>query len=126
MHCNSLERSFSRIPATLLIPEIICCYWYVHCSTKPPKDPLPKRNERSANKKAIGLWVVLCKKRVEELYTMITKIQLFEERGGNLYEKCLIPWPIHLYIGEEYVEVGVSASLWKDDYITGTHRGVSY
>jgi acetoin:2,6-dichlorophenolindophenol oxidoreductase subunit alpha len=31
--------------------------------------------------------------------------------------------PIHLYIGQEAVAVGVCANLLKDDYINSTHRG---
>lgn len=58
-----------------------------------------------------------------QLYAMMLKIRLFEERISDLYAKGLIPGLVHLYIGEEAVAAGVCSNLRDDDYITSTHRG---
>src|SRR5512139_3049110 len=56
-------------------------------------------------------------------YRQMLKIRLFEEEVNQLYLGAKMPGLAHLYIGEEAVAVGVCETLYKDDYITSTHRG---
>jgi pyruvate dehydrogenase E1 component alpha subunit len=49
-------------------------------------------------------------------------IRRFEETANDLYMQGAIPSTLHLYIGQEAVAVGVSASLNRDDYVLTTHR----
>jgi TPP-dependent pyruvate/acetoin dehydrogenase alpha subunit len=63
---------------------------------------------------------------VEKLKWMLGKmyeIRFFEEAAGNLYRRGLLKGGVHACIGQEGVEVGISAHLRTDDYITSTHRG---
>lgn len=57
------------------------------------------------------------------LYKTMKKIRLFEERVSELFAAGKVGGFVHLYIGEEAVASGVSASLRESDYITSTHRG---
>lgn len=57
------------------------------------------------------------------MYRQMLRIRQFEEQVGVLYSKRQLFGPVHLYIGEEAVAVGVCAALRRDDYITSTHRG---
>jgi len=63
------------------------------------------------------------KGKLLELYTVMMKIRLFEERIVDLYARGLVPGLAHLYIGEEAVAAGACALLREDDFITSTHRG---
>jgi len=65
----------------------------------------------------------LPKEKLIEMYRMMVKIRLFEEKVFELYAQNLVPGTIHLYTGQEAVAVGVCSALRKDDYITSTHRG---
>ncbi|MEM3578607.1 MAG: pyruvate dehydrogenase (acetyl-transferring) E1 component subunit alpha [Candidatus Bathyarchaeia archaeon] len=65
----------------------------------------------------------LPKEKLVEMYGMMVKIRLFEEKVFELYAQNLVPGTIHLYAGQEAVAVGVCTALRKDDYITSTHRG---
>jgi len=65
----------------------------------------------------------IAKKTLLELYTMMLRIRLFEERIVDLYARGQVPGLAHLYVGEEAVATGVCAVLRRDDYITSTHRG---
>jgi pyruvate dehydrogenase E1 component alpha subunit len=65
----------------------------------------------------------LPKEKLVEMYRMMVKIRLFEEKVFELYAQNLVPGTIHLYTGQEAVAVGVCSALRKDDYITSTHRG---
>jgi TPP-dependent pyruvate/acetoin dehydrogenase alpha subunit len=63
---------------------------------------------------------------VEKLKWMLGKmyeIRFFEEVAGKLYRRGLLKGGVHACIGQEGVEVGSSAHLRTDDYITSTHRG---
>ena len=57
------------------------------------------------------------------LYTNMARIRMFEERVAELFAAGKIPGFVHLYVGEEAVATGVSATLRDSDYITSTHRG---
>ncbi len=63
------------------------------------------------------------KKKMIEMYTMMVKIRLFESKVSELFAANKIPGVVHLYIGEEAVAAGVTATLHKTDFITSTHRG---
>ncbi|MEM2147321.1 MAG: pyruvate dehydrogenase (acetyl-transferring) E1 component subunit alpha [Candidatus Bathyarchaeia archaeon] len=65
----------------------------------------------------------LPKEKLVEMYRLMLKIRLFEEKVFELYAQNLVPGTIHLYTGQEAVAVGVCSTLRKDDYITSTHRG---
>lgn len=65
----------------------------------------------------------VAKKSLLELYAVMLKIRLFEERIVDLYARGLVPGLAHLYIGEEAIAAGACAPLGEDDYITSTHRG---
>ncbi|MEM2463539.1 MAG: pyruvate dehydrogenase (acetyl-transferring) E1 component subunit alpha [Candidatus Bathyarchaeia archaeon] len=65
----------------------------------------------------------LSKEKLVEMYRLMVKIRLFEEKVFELYAENLVPGTIHLYTGQEAVAVGVCSALRKDDYITSTHRG---
>jgi pyruvate dehydrogenase E1 component alpha subunit len=58
-----------------------------------------------------------------DLYTNMARIRMFEERVAELFAAGKIPGFVHLYVGEEAVATGVSATLRDSDYITSTHRG---
>lgn len=50
------------------------------------------------------------------------KIRRFEEKIIELYPEQEMRTPVHLYIGQEAIAVGVCANLNKEDYIFSTHR----
>jgi len=51
------------------------------------------------------------------------EIRFFEEAAGNLYRRGQLKGGVHACIGQEAAEVGISAHLRIDDFITSTHRG---
>jgi pyruvate dehydrogenase E1 component alpha subunit len=57
------------------------------------------------------------------LYGRMVLIRKAEERLARDFKAGLLPGPVHLYIGEEAVAVGVCAHLTDRDWITSTHRG---
>lgn len=57
------------------------------------------------------------------IYRQMLRIRRFEQQINELSEMRQIPGPVHLYIGQEAVAVGVCEALRRDDYITSTHRG---
>jgi TPP-dependent pyruvate/acetoin dehydrogenase alpha subunit len=57
------------------------------------------------------------------MYEQMLKIRIFEEHVNALYTSARMPGLAHLYSGEEAVAVGVCSALYRDDYITSTHRG---
>ncbi len=73
--------------------------------------------------KKLTLTANLAKDKLVEMYKLMVKIRLFEEKVFELYAQNLVPGTIHLYTGQEAVAVGVCSALRKDDYITSTHRG---
>lgn len=58
-----------------------------------------------------------------DLYRMMLRIRLFEERVFELAAAKRIYGPVHLYIGQEAVAAGVCIHLRPDDYVASTHRG---
>jgi TPP-dependent pyruvate/acetoin dehydrogenase alpha subunit len=60
---------------------------------------------------------------LEQLYTTLYTIRLFETECIRLYRQGLIIGYFHPYLGQEAIATGVCAALRKDDYIVSTHRG---
>ena len=58
-----------------------------------------------------------------EWYRRMRRLRRFEMRAAELVGGGEIAGPVHEYIGEEAVAVGVCAALREDDVITSTHRG---
>ncbi|MCY4454458.1 MAG: thiamine pyrophosphate-dependent dehydrogenase E1 component subunit alpha [Immundisolibacterales bacterium] len=58
-----------------------------------------------------------------EWYRRMRRLRRFEMRAAELVGEGEIAGPVHEYIGEEAVAVGVCAALRADDVITSTHRG---
>jgi pyruvate dehydrogenase E1 component alpha subunit len=58
-----------------------------------------------------------------ELYRRMLLIRRMEERLGEVVKSGELPGPVHLYIGQEAVAVGVCAHLTDEDWIASTHRG---
>ncbi|MGI6284726.1 thiamine pyrophosphate-dependent dehydrogenase E1 component subunit alpha [Neomoorella humiferrea] len=58
-----------------------------------------------------------------QMYELMVKIRVFEEKIIDIYARGAMPGLAHLYIGEEAVAVGVCSALDEGDYITSTHRG---
>lgn len=63
------------------------------------------------------------KKKLIELFQMMAKIRLAEERVAQIYPSDRIQSPIHLSIGQEAVATGVCQALGREDRIYGTYRG---
>jgi TPP-dependent pyruvate/acetoin dehydrogenase alpha subunit len=57
------------------------------------------------------------------LYRSMLLIRRMEERLGEVVKTGELPGPVHLYIGQEAVAVGVCACLGDRDWIASTHRG---
>lgn len=60
--------------------------------------------------------------KLVELYHMMVRIRMVEERIASEYQYDQIKTPIHLSIGQEAVAAGVCAHLEKEDYVFPTHR----
>ena len=58
-----------------------------------------------------------------DLYARMVRIRLVEERLAQVQSEGELPGPVHLYIGQEAVAVGVCAHLTDRDWIASTHRG---
>ncbi len=58
-----------------------------------------------------------------ELYRRMKLIRAAEERLGEDCANGKLPGPVHLYIGQEAVAVGVCGQLSDADWISSTHRG---
>ena len=58
-----------------------------------------------------------------DFYQKMVLIRCMEERLGDMQKAGDIPGPVHLYIGQEAVAVGVCAHLADSDWIASTHRG---
>ncbi len=58
-----------------------------------------------------------------EWYRRMRLLRGFETHAAALVDEGEIVGPVHEYVGEEAVAVGVCAALRADDVITSTHRG---
>lgn len=57
------------------------------------------------------------------LYMEMKKIRLTEERIGFKFQEQEMRTPMHLYLGQEAVAVGICQNLVKEDVIYSNHRG---
>lgn len=57
------------------------------------------------------------------LYRGMALIRAMEERLGEVQKGGDLPGPVHLYVGQEAVAMGVCAHLEDSDWIASTHRG---
>lgn len=57
-----------------------------------------------------------------ELYRLMARIRLFEEKIVELYPQQEMKTPVHLCIGQEAIAAGVCIHLRREDYIFSTHR----
>jgi TPP-dependent pyruvate/acetoin dehydrogenase alpha subunit len=57
------------------------------------------------------------------LYRKMLLIRKVEEMLGNASLAAELPGPVHLYVGQEAVAVGVCDHLSRTDWIASTHRG---
>ena len=60
---------------------------------------------------------------VEDLYRSMYRIRRFEETAYDLFTQRILIGPIHTYIGQEAIGVGISASLRTSDFVVSNHRG---
>jgi pyruvate dehydrogenase E1 component alpha subunit len=58
-----------------------------------------------------------------ELYKIMLRIRLFEEKVVDLYPEQEMKCPVHLCIGQEAIAAGVALNLRKADYVFSNHRG---
>ncbi len=58
-----------------------------------------------------------------ELYRTMRLIRTFEEAAGVAFHDGRIRGPVHQYVGQEAIAVGVCANLGPSDYIASYHRG---
>lgn len=58
-----------------------------------------------------------------KLYSEMLKIRLIEEKIVAEYDKDEMKTPMHLYIGQEAIAVGICRQLNKDDLVFSNHRG---
>jgi acetoin:2,6-dichlorophenolindophenol oxidoreductase subunit alpha len=57
------------------------------------------------------------------LYRTMQRIRAFEEAAGKAFHDGRIRGPVHQYVGQEAIAVGVCAHLRPSDYIASYHRG---
>jgi len=63
------------------------------------------------------------KEKLIDMYRVMVRIRVFENRVYKEFAAGNIPGFVHLYAGEEAIAAGACANLRPDDYITSTHRG---
>lgn len=65
----------------------------------------------------------LTRKMLLDMYAMMLRIRMFEEKIVDLYPEQEMKCPVHLCIGQEAIAAGVCLNLRKDDYVFSNHRG---
>lgn len=63
------------------------------------------------------------KVKMLDMYRMMLRIRVFEERLAEDFGAGRIPGFVHLSVGQEANPTGVCANLRREDIITSTHRG---
>lgn len=58
-----------------------------------------------------------------QMYERMVLVRRMEEQLGDDFKAGKLPGPVHLYIGQEAVAVGLCAHLDDADWIASTHRG---
>ncbi|MFQ5618830.1 MAG: thiamine pyrophosphate-dependent enzyme, partial [Rhodospirillales bacterium] len=82
--------------------------------TATPKAPKKKATAKAAPRATPG--------EALDLYRRMLLIRRFEEKAGQLYGMGLISGFCHLYIGQEAVVVGMTASAGDDDTLVTSYR----
>ena len=67
--------------------------------------------------------MAIAKEKLIDMYRVMARIRVFENRVNKEFAAGNIPGFVHLYAGEEAIAAGTCANLRPDDYITSTHRG---
>jgi TPP-dependent pyruvate/acetoin dehydrogenase alpha subunit len=60
--------------------------------------------------------------KIIEMYEMMLRIRLTEEKLVELHPEQMMKTPFHLYIGQEAIATGVCATLTKQDVVFSNHR----
>ncbi len=63
------------------------------------------------------------KEQLMDMYQMMVRIRLFEEKAVELFLKGDLPGFLHSSLGQEAVSVGSCTALRHDDYMISNHRG---
>jgi TPP-dependent pyruvate/acetoin dehydrogenase alpha subunit len=63
------------------------------------------------------------KEKLLDMYRMMLRIRVFEEKLAQDFAAGRIPGFVHLSVGQEANPTGVCANLRRDDIITSNHRG---
>jgi len=63
------------------------------------------------------------KEKLLDMYRMMVRIRVFEEKMAEDFAAGKIPGFVHLSVGQEANPTGVCANLRRDDIITSNHRG---
>jgi pyruvate dehydrogenase E1 component alpha subunit len=58
-----------------------------------------------------------------DMYRTMSLVRAFEEAAGRAFHDGRIRGPVHQYVGQEAIAVGVCANLRPRDYIASSHRG---
>jgi pyruvate dehydrogenase E1 component alpha subunit len=61
--------------------------------------------------------------RLRDVYKVMKRIRIFEEKTSQLFAEGKIPGFIHVSIGQESVAAGVCTQLKETDYVITNHRG---
>jgi TPP-dependent pyruvate/acetoin dehydrogenase alpha subunit len=62
-------------------------------------------------------------RQVLQLYRTMQLIRAFEEAAGKAFHDGRIRGPVHQYVGQEAIAVGICSNLRATDYIASYHRG---
>ncbi len=71
----------------------------------------------------MSVCIDVSREKKKDLFCAMLRIRRVQERIESLYLQDEMKTPIHLYIGQEAIAVGVCAVLEKKDYIMSSHRG---
>jgi acetoin:2,6-dichlorophenolindophenol oxidoreductase subunit alpha len=62
-------------------------------------------------------------RQMMQMYRTMHLIRAFEEAAGKAFQDGRIRGPVHQYVGQEAIAVGVCANLRATDYLASYHRG---
>eukprot|EP01050_Picozoa_sp_SAG11_P009235 SAG11_NODE_854_length_6864_cov_6.972087_10_plen_461_part_00 len=83
----------------------------------------PLQTPGEAQARQVALAANLGRTGLIQLYEGMVRVEAFERTLEKRYFAGQIPGPLHLYLGEEAVAVGVCSQLRASDMVTSTHRG---
>ncbi len=73
----------------------------------------------------MGETMDVAKDKLKEIYILMKRCRMFEERAVEEYRRGRIPGFVHTSIGQEAVPSAICALLEPTDYVFATHRGHS-